>query len=305
MRLRSSCRSLPALAMFAALAAFAAAHPTLAQRRTVDETRAVQADVRIEIQNVAGEVIVRGWDRNEVHVQGTLGDDVEDLILEGGASSLRIEVEIPNNSRGRRDIEAYLEIQVPRGARLDVETVSAGIEVTQVDGDMKIASVSGSLEIAGSPAEVQAESVSGSIRIRGDGTRISAESVSGSVTVEGAAGRVDVSSVSGNVETRAAEIQEGSFESVSGRVELHGRLSPSAQIDIESHSGNVELYLPADTSASFEVETFSGDIDNDLGPDARRVDRYTPSKRLEFTSGSGSARVRVSTFSGNVRLHAE
>ena len=177
--------------------------PAAAQSRTVDETRTVDANVRIEIENVAGEVTIRGWAGNEVRIQGTLEKDVEDLIIEGSGSSLLIEVEIPDRTHGRAEIAADLEIHVPFGARLQVETVSAGIDVRGVDGDMELESVSGSVEVEGSPGEVAAESVSGSIRIRGEGTEIRAESVSGSIEVKGAAGRVDASSVSGNVEVRA------------------------------------------------------------------------------------------------------
>ena len=39
----------------------------------INETRAVDADARIEVSNVRGSVTVSTWDRNEVAVTGTLG----------------------------------------------------------------------------------------------------------------------------------------------------------------------------------------------------------------------------------------
>ena len=43
-------------------------------------------------------------------------------------------------------------------------------------------------------------------------------------------------------------------------------------------------------------------LENDFGPNGERTSRFTPGRALDFTAGSGSARVSVETFSGNVRL---
>ena len=48
---------------------------------SVDRTIPASAAARIEIENVAGSIEVTGWDRNEVHIVGTLGDDVEGLDI--------------------------------------------------------------------------------------------------------------------------------------------------------------------------------------------------------------------------------
>jgi len=44
-------------------------------------------------------------------------------------------------------------------------------------------------------------------------------------------------------------------------------------------------------------------VDNELGPEAQLVSRWTPNKELEVTTGSGSAQVRIQTLSGRVKLY--
>lgn len=56
-------------------------------------------------------------------------------------------------------------------------------------------------------------------------------------------------------------------------------------------------------NADFQIETFSGSINNDIGPAARRTDKYSPGKELRFTNGSGGARVSIESFSGSVKIH--
>jgi DUF4097 and DUF4098 domain-containing protein YvlB len=112
-----------------------------------------------------------------------------------------------------------------------------------------------------------------------------------------------VAVVSGNIHVvSTTALKSGSFETVSGNVDFRGDLGAGGRFTFESMSGNVKLYLPSSTSADFEVETFSGDITNELGPAAVRSGDYVPSKSLEFTLGSGAARVSIESFSGNVKL---
>ena len=289
------------LALALALAA-AGAHAS----RPVDETRSVSPDVMIEIENLSGEIAVTGWDRAEVSVTGYIGDDTEGLSIEGGDDHLSIEVEIPERTHRRRnDFESRLEIRVPTGARLQVEGVSSSIEVEGVTGRIELESVSGSIDVTGARGTTEAETVSGSIRIEGSETPVSAESVSGSVRIRGASGRVEATSVSGTVDVEASSLERGELETISGSVRFQGDLAEGARLDIECHSGNVSMELPADISATFDVTTFSGSIDNELGPAAKRTDKYLPSKKLEFTAGSGSARVSVESFSGNVTLRKQ
>lgn len=281
--------------------------PGLAGAATqVDETRSVDPDARIEIETVSGSVRVTGWGQNEVHVKGSIGDDAEGLEIEGGGGNLTIEVEIPRQlGRGKHDVDAHLEIMVPTGARVSVETVSASIEATGLAGRMVLESVSGSLEASGTPEAAELSSVSGSIRFSGEQTRVTAESVSGNVILEGVSGVAEVSTVSGNIKVEADELDRGTFESVAGTIEVTGRPANGARLDFEAHSSNIVLNLPADVSAYFEVETFSGHIDNELGPEAKRTGKYAPGKSLEFTAGSGDARVSIETFSGNVSLRTQ
>lgn len=269
----------------------------------VDETRSAEADVQVDVDIVSGSIRVTGWDRPEVRVTGTIGDDVEALEVTGSGNSVSIDLDVPDSwGRRHRDIDARLELSVPAGARLTVETVSADITVSEVGGTVELASVSGQIELSGSPTRAEIESVSGDIRVDGHQTAIAAETVSGDVELRGVAKSVEAASVSGDVGISAAEVERAMFESVSGSVEFTGSLAGNARLDVETHSGNVTLVLPADTSATWEIETFSGNVNNDFGPAPQRTNDYGPGKWLKFTTGTGEARITLDAFSGNIWL---
>lgn len=274
---------------------------------SVDVTKSASATPTVEVDNLAGSVKIHGWDREEIKVTGVLGDDTDGLDFSGSNDNFDIEVEIPDSyGRRHRDLDSDLEIWLPAGSSLAVETVSASIRVSGVNGRLELESVSGEVSVEGAPSSADVETVSGGIELSGSETLAIAESVSGKIELSGVAGRVEAATVSGSIRVEASDIEQGDFEAVSGSVRFTGALSPGARLSAESHSGSVVLNLPADTSARFQVETFSGSINNGFGGgEAERTSRYAPGKRLDFTIGSGDAQVRVESFSGSVTLNSQ
>lgn len=297
-------RAALALRAGAALLALLALAAPAAADKPVDETRPLAGDGRITIETLSGSVVVTGWNRNEVRITGTVGDDTEGLEIRGGGDELHVEIDIPEGRhRGNRDLDANLRVSVPAGARVHLESVSSSAEVSGVSGTVHVETVSGSVDVDGAPQSVDAESVSGRVRVVGSRGSVRAESVSGSVEIDGGEGEIAASTVSGTITADVGEIDRGHFETVSGEIHFNGALAPDGELDFEGHSGEIDIALPAGTSARFQVETFSGDIDNRLSSDqARRTSQYAPGRELEFTLGAGDGNVRVESFSGEVVL---
>jgi DUF4097 and DUF4098 domain-containing protein YvlB len=271
--------------------------------RSVDETRPLAPDGRVEISNVAGEVTVVGWTGSGVAITGTLGDNVEELAVTSDGDHLSIEVELERKVRSSG--EARLTVKVPIGASVEVETVSADITVDGVRGDLDLESVSGRVEVSGEPRSLAAASVSGDLVVASAAGRTELEAVSGKVVVGRASGRLEVSVVSGDIELEGGVLESLELETVSGTAVC--RVAPAAggRFAIETMSGRVELVLPAQVDADFHIETFSGSIENDFGPAPKRTDEYGPGRELRFTSGNGGARITVESFSGSVHLRTK
>ena len=120
----------------------------------INETRDVDADARIDISNVQGSVKVTGWDRNQVGIEGTLGSGSRGLEVSGNASHLEIKVEGAERSgwfnwgSGSNVEDSILDIRVPAGVELSIETVSAEITVNAVSGRLiDIDTVSGKVRV--------------------------------------------------------------------------------------------------------------------------------------------------------------
>ncbi|MEN8375121.1 MAG: DUF4097 family beta strand repeat-containing protein [Gemmatimonadota bacterium] len=306
--MRPTMRAATSLAVFGLLLA---ANPgeALAQRE-IDETRALRANGRVEVENLAGSIEVRGWNRDEVRVTGTLGRNVEDVDIVASGGRVSIRVRHPRRGGSWRSSGTALEISMPAGARLRVETVSSDIDVQGVNGRLDLEAVSGDVDIRGAGGEVRAESVSGTIQVEGTSPDLRLESVSGDVVVSGVDGAsIRAGSVSGDVDVRGGTFLDGNFETVSGSVAFTGELADGGDFDFESHSGRVVLVLTGDVNAEFSLSTFSGSIrgrlrDLDISDQVERTSRWTPGREAHFRVGDGSARVDASSFSGSVEIRS-
>jgi DUF4097 and DUF4098 domain-containing protein YvlB len=268
----------------------------------VDRRLDAAADGHVDVSNIAGSVTVIGWNRNSVEVTGTLGRNVEELIFERDGDRIEIKVKVPR--KGGRGIESELRISVPKNSSVDIGTVSADIDVSDVTGEQSLSSVSGDIETDYAGGELSAQSVSGDIEVSGNGAvgDIRTNTVSGDVTLFRVSGQVEAESVSGDV-----VIDEGSFEraelsTVNGDIVFQGQLEKSGRLSIDTVNGSVDVEFDGAVSARFEIDTFNGGIRNCFGPKAERTSKYAPGWELEFTEGSGSARVEISTMNGGVTI---
>ncbi len=243
------------------------AFPALAAVRAVDETRSASPDGVVAIQVLAGSISVAGWDRAEIKITGTIDDEDYELKIEDSGKRTSISVEPIKKSMDHLDDTMELEIRVPRGSRVEAETLSAGVTIEAVSGAVTVDSVSGTVEISGAVPEADLSTVSGTLIV-----------------------------------STSTELRRGDFNSVSGTIKLDSALSPDGSFSFQTVSGDIELRLPSGTSAEFDIETFSGDIENDFGQEAVKTSKYLPSKSLEFSIGGGGASVSVSTINGKVEL---
>lgn len=254
----------------------------------VDESRAMDADGRLSLSMVEGELSVRGWDRDSFELTGELGSDKHEVNISGDEDDWDIEVRHDGNWKWgwKNSGDTRLTLNVPHAARLELATVSADLSVAGVDGEhLGIAVVSGDVEVEAASTHIELESVSGDVEIRGNNSRLEMETVSGDLRASGITGAADIESVSGDLELMASDLQSLQAGTVSGDVTIETSLTANARVELETHSGEIELMLPADTRFDFDSDTFSGDVDNEFGSD----------------SSSGIS-IDAETFSGNITI---
>jgi len=269
---------------------------------SVDEHRPASPQGAVEIDNVAGSVDVQGWDKSEVAVTGTIGSDVERVDVTGDGNRTTIRVVLPKGMHwGMRDGDAHLVVHVPANSSVSTSLVSSDLKISAVRGALELRTVSGNITGEGG-GDVRANAVSGDIRFTATAAkRIEIKAISGTIVLTGGNADIEASSVSGDLRVTLGTVSRARFKTVSGTVTGSLAAASDAEIDGQSVSGDIRLDFASEPMADFDVQTLSGDINNCFGPKPVEP-RHGPGKRLTFKTGETSARVHLTTNSGDVRL---
>ena len=269
---------------------------------SLNEIREMAADGSVVVENIAGSVEFSVWDQSKIEIKGELGDDVKEVEIT--ESQKGVHVRVLHKADGRHFDDSDLYLRIPVTASVEVESVSADIDVNGSAGDsIVINTVSGDVDAVATPQRLEIHSVSGDVEFGGSASRSAIETVSGEISLSGVSGEVNVSTVSGDVSLDTDEVARARFESVSGDMKLKLAVSDGGRLTSDSMSGDLVLRLPASQQASFSAQTYSGDIRSDFG-EALRGSKG-PGSVLEYHEGTNGASIRLESFSGDVHIRRQ
>ena len=278
----------------------------LVQAARADEIdKSAQADPRGEvvIGNVAGEVQVTGWDRNEVHVRADLDEGVQRLDFKTSGARTTIEVVLPKGRSYQGSTD--LVVQVPRNSSLVINTVSADQTIKDVRGMQRLQAVSGTIQTELWNEDLELKNVSGEVHVRGHSGKgvLRATSVSGGLRLDDIGSEMELNSVTGDMTVRVSELSKARIRTTNGDVELRAsKVTDDVRIDAEAINGDLRFRFPRTLDAEFDISTFNGDIDNCFGPKPHKTSEYGPGNSLRFKEGNGDGRVRIKTLNGTVEI---
>ncbi len=257
-----------------------------------DTTFSAQDANEIDVSDVAGEVVVRAWDRDEIRIQARHGRRTE-IRIRRRRGAVRV------SSEGRyAQRMADVEITVPRGLGVSMDGMFSSLDVEDVGGPVSAETVQGALRVTGAEGAVTLTSIQGPISVARSSGIIRISVVSGNAEVSGVDGEIVVEAIAGSVSLSNMTASKAEVGTVGGSVRYEGRIAPGGEYWLSSHSGSVTLEVPADTDADVWSATVSGRIHIRMTDENESLGRGTH----EFTLGSGGADIELESFSGSVTI---
>ena len=159
----------------------------------LDTTLAFDRRGVVDLSIVTGDIVVSGWNRDEVRIHAYSGRGELHSELTRGRVALEV------RSRRGHIGDTRFELTVPVGTRVISNSTSGDISVRGVKGEVEAHTVSGDLEFDDADGRVTFDVVSGDVsgsRIRGN---VHGSSVSGDIELEDVIGDVEASSTSGEI----------------------------------------------------------------------------------------------------------
>jgi hypothetical protein len=274
----------------------------LAAQQKVDRRIPIAPDVAVRINNLEGTVRVVGWDHDSLAVRGTVPAGVEFYF--GGRDRLA-KMGVERDPKAKPSGPAFLEVSVPRGARVWVRTNAGGIEGTGLVGELELISVGGTIKVDCACRLVSAETIDGGVEVTGGAQVVRARTGSGQISLMklGTVSELTAITVSGPILVTGVTASTGRLETVSGNVTFNAGVDHRGRFEVQTHGGDVELRLPADIEAEFDLHSLGGTVL--FGLLAKQGDVAKPvssGKQILRATGGGGAQITVRSFKGAIRV---
>jgi DUF4097 and DUF4098 domain-containing protein YvlB len=266
----------------------------LAQPQQTDTIIPVTTGTRLEVSNPGGEIKVRVWERNAVQVKARHSSRTFVTIRRRGSV-----LDVSSDARrGPANIVDY-ELMVPAWMPISLDGMYSDMTIEGTRAEVKVETLNGNIVVKGGTGTLKLNSVQGSIMVEGARGRLELNSVSQGIKVVDVDGEITAETISGSLEfirVRSKSVEAGTL---SGEILYDGTFQENGQYSFVSHSGNIMLGVPEGSSATFNVATLDGEVENLFPVQGLQ---HPTRRRTTFRVGTGSAKVEIESFNGNVRV---
>src|SRR6187401_2815332 len=265
--------------------------------KTVDVTKGT----RLVLSNQAGEVVVRSWDQDKVRIQASHGAR-ETISAETIDNTLRIRTTRTGSSRGPGGLVDY-QITVPRWMPVNLTGTYLDATIEGTQAEVTVETVHGNAKVTGGNGAVSLRSVEGVITVDKAAGRVQATTVNEGIRITNSSGEITAETTNGDIFIDNAQTSNLEAFTVNGEVTFNGTIRDSGVYKLGTHNGDIRVGLGGANNATIFVRTFQGDFAADFPvqlPDGQNA--RSGSKRFNFTLGSGSARIELQSFGGDIVL---
>ncbi len=278
-----------------------------------DQTIDIPASARLIVQNVLGDVRVRGQEgttQMRVHAEGAIRAESPEQAEQGAGAwapviEQRGDVVFVRVARAGKFASADVDITVPTGISVEIQSTAGDVTVEGTRAAVSVESASGDITVREATDTVRLISASGDIVLeRAEADNIDVQTQSGDIRCDSCTSGEELRArtASGDIVAQQLSAKRVSFTSASGDIRLEFRQPFSGEAHLQTASGDVAVSLPQGSYCTVRVISTDGEVQNQLGITLTRNERG----EWEGTFGTGAeaGTLLARTIRGDVILRA-
>lgn len=266
---------------------------TAAEPVKIEKTIETIPTPRINVSNLFGHVVVRGWDKTQVHAYLTISSprvavDTEIMPASGPSEKVHFTTrDLDSNVTGPEEMADYI-LDVPTGSNLEIRNPQGSVRIEKLAGD------------------TEAETVGGDIVVTDVAGHLAVKSIGGDIEIVRPAGRVEASTITGNLHFLApSSLKIHANITGSGRLIYEGDFMPLGDYVFSTYSGDMQILCLRASSFELRAKTVKGRLDNQVALIPKR--RHNSPLPYGATSllalhNEGRATLDLTSFSGTIHI---
>jgi DUF4097 and DUF4098 domain-containing protein YvlB len=259
-----------------------------------DQTVQVAKGTKLDINNFAGDVNIKVWDKDAVRVEVN-NSDRETVDIKQGEQTLTVR---SRSLRGGRPRSLDYTISVPSWMPITVAGTYADVTMEGVGGDVSVETTHGDVKVRGGSGFVSLKSVQGEITLEKAKGRIEVRAVNESIHLADISGDLSAESTIGSIILDRIDSGNVDLYTVNGNISYDGAIKDKGLYRLTTHNGLIAMPIAEKANVALTVRTYNGGFRSTFpigDPDKRN-------KRFSVTLGNGSAHVELESFGGTIAL---
>jgi Toastrack DUF4097 len=241
----------------------------------------------ISISNVSGKVLVKGWQKSQVHAlfetsspQLTL--QTNQMPAAGPVEKIHFFTRFMDSVATRPSADYTLD--VPRGASIEITNPEGSVTINQVDGEAWVESVGGNITVTDASGHLAVQSLG-----------------AGNIEIVRPSGRVEASTVAGNLHLVSPTSSKVRVETTSGNITYDGDFAPLGEYVMSSYRGDILIHCPESASVEVSAHSMRGRVVNEL-PLEPVPHPFAGGNSLFGTHNEGRATLELKSYSGTITI---
>jgi DUF4097 and DUF4098 domain-containing protein YvlB len=260
-----------------------------------DQTINVSKGTKLDVNNFAGDVIIKVWDKDAVRVEVTHSDR-EAVDIKQGEQTVTIR---SRSLRGGPPRSLDYAISVPKWMAIAVYGTYADVTMEGVGGDVNVETTRGDVKVTGGSGFVSLKSVQGEISLDKAKGRVEVRAVNEGIHLADISGDLSAESTNGSIILDRIDSANVDLYTVNGNISYDGAIKDKGLYRLTTHNGLIAMAIPERVGAVLTVRTYNGGFRSTF---PIKTDDANPKKRFTVTLGNGSAHVELESFGGTIAL---
>lgn len=264
-----------------------------------DQTVQVAKGTKLDINNFAGDVNIKVWDKDAVRVEVS-NSDREKVDIKQGEQTLTIR---SRSLRGGPPRSLDYTITVPSWMAISVAGTYADTTMDGVGGDVSVETTHGDIKVRGGAGFVSLKSVQGEITLEKAKGRIEVRAVNEGIHLADIAGDLSAESTNGSIILDRIDSGNVDLYTVNGNISYDGPIKDKGLYRLTTHNGLIAMPVAEKANTTLMVRTYNGGFRSTFQLPAESTnDVMRNGKRFTVTLGNGSAHVELESFGGTIAL---